>query len=303
GPAAGASEANSKRPRPTTVLRMADPLSRAVSHSQSIVSVPRDSRNRNGNMSGYTDLMLTVAESVYLACVLEATARKPGNVHRLQAFENLTYLDFLLSAAAAAPILGRSAELGVGIAVRDAVRETRRFVTTNTNLGIVLLLAPLAAVPRDQDLHTGVIDVLDRLTVDDSRAVFEAIRLANPGGLGDAPEQDVRGQPTLPLREVMALAADRDLVARQYANGFREVFDIGLPELLTPSPPGLAGGEEWGEGGLPRSIPPHPIPLPRKAGGEGEEGLEPAVIRCHLRLLAANPDSHIARRCGPAVAV
>jgi triphosphoribosyl-dephospho-CoA synthase len=212
--------------------------------------------------------MLSIAECVHLACVLEATARKPGNVHRFRDFVDLTYADFILSAAAIAPILERTGERGVGVTVRDAVRATRRLVDTNTNLGIVLLLAPLAAVPRNRDLRSGVLDVLDHLTVDDSRAVFEAIRLANPGGLGDAPQEDVHGDATKPLRTVMALAADRDLVARQYANGYADVFETGLPALTIPT-----------------------------------FSLESAIIRCHLRLLAANPDTHIARRCGPDTAV
>ncbi|MFL5340930.1 MAG: triphosphoribosyl-dephospho-CoA synthase, partial [Gemmataceae bacterium] len=186
--------------------------------------------------------MLTTAECMQFACILEATARKPGNVHRFCDFDDLTYLDFLLSAAVIGPILEQAPVRGVGPVVLDAIRATRRVVSTNTNLGIVLLLAPLAAVPRDRNLRSGVAAVLCRLTIDDSRAVFEAIRLANPGGLGSAPEQDVRAEPTVPLREIMALAADRDLIARQYANGFHDVFEIGVPSLLagsnpSPSPP------------------------------------------------------------------
>ncbi len=100
----------------------------------------------------------------------------------------------------------------------DAIRATRRVVATNTNLGIVLLLAPLAAVPRDNRCAQGIPAVLDALTVEDARDVFAAIRLASPGGLGQAAEQDVADEPSLPLRQIMALAADRDLVARQYAD-------------------------------------------------------------------------------------
>lgn len=204
---------------------------------------------------------LTVAECAQLACVLEATARKPGNVTRFNDFDDLTYLDFALSAMAIAPVMERAAEIGVGRAVLDGVRATQRFVSSNSNLGILLLLAPLAAV-RGHDLEPGVVGVLDRLTVEDSRHVFEAIRLARPGGLGDAPREDVRAEPSLPLRAVMALAAERDLIARQYADGFRAVFDIGVPAL------------------------------------RGSD-LEAAIIRCHLTLVAAFPDSHIVRRCGP----
>src|SRR5690606_598239 len=118
---------------------------------------------------------------------------------------------------AASEWLARSGELGVGPAVLRAIEATRQRVRTNTNLGIALLIAPLAAVPREQSLLEGIGDVLSGLTLADSLVVFEAIRLAAPGGLGEAPEQSVHQLPTLPLREVMRLAADRDRIARQYA--------------------------------------------------------------------------------------
>jgi triphosphoribosyl-dephospho-CoA synthase len=214
--------------------------------------------------------MLSITECLQLACVLEATARKPGNVHRFQDFDDLAYTDFLLSAMAIAPILAESPHIGVGNAVLQAIQATRRFVRTNTNLGMVLLLAPLAAVPRETELVGGVADVLRKLGVSDSRAVFEAIRLSQPGGLGEAPEQDVRNEPTLPLRTIMELAQERDLIAKQYACGFSEVFDIGVPAL---------------ERGLREA---------RK--------LELAIILCHLHLLAALPDTLIQRKLGQAVA-
>jgi triphosphoribosyl-dephospho-CoA synthase len=207
---------------------------------------------------------------VQLACVWEATARKPGNVHRFQDFEDVTYLDFVLSAAAIAPVLAAAPGRRLGETVRKAVRATRRVVGTNTNLGIILLLAPLACVPLGEELRPGVERVLRELDVADARAVYEAIRLAAPGGLGRAPEQDVAAEPTLPLRAVMALAAGRDLVARQYADGFRAVFDEGVPAL--------------------------------RRGLEQAQALEPAIIACHLHLLATFPDSLIARKRGRAEA-
>lgn len=202
----------------------------------------------------------------HLACTLEVLARKPGNVHRFQDFEDVTLVDFLLSAAASAPVLDRAIELGVGATVLEGVRQTRLVTKTNTNLGILLLLAPLAAVPLSTSLQAGIETVLEALTIEDSRRVFEAIRLVKPGGLGRAAEQDVASEPTLPLRQIMALAAERDLIARQYANGFQEVFTIGVPALAE---------------GLERGWP-----------------VEEAIIFCQLRLLAAHPDSLIVRKRG-----
>jgi triphosphoribosyl-dephospho-CoA synthase len=214
-----------------------------------------------------TNPPLPVGLCAQAACILEATARKPGNVHRFADFADVTYLDFILSAAAVAPELEMARSRPVGDTVLSAVRATRLVTATNTNLGIVLLLTPLAAVPDGEGLRPGVERVLSGLTVADAGSVYEAIRLANPGGLGRADEQDVAGEPTVTLREAMALAAGRDLVARQYADGYRAVFEVGLPALREPA-------RDW----------------------------EAAVIGCHLRLLAEYPDSLIARKRGVAVA-
>jgi triphosphoribosyl-dephospho-CoA synthase len=216
------------------------------------------------NGASFNSETLTIGECAQLACILEVTAAKAGNVTRFTDFDDLTYLDFVLSAMAIGPVMEQASEIGVGLAVREGVAATRRFVASNSNLGMLLLLAPLSAAAHDGDIREGVVSALDRLSVIDSRHVFEAIRLASPGGLGEAPEQDVRDEPTLPLRKIMTMAADRDLIARQYANGFRDVFEY--IDTLAAEP------------------------------------LEEAIIRCHLRMLAYLGDTHIARRCGAAIA-
>jgi triphosphoribosyl-dephospho-CoA synthase len=212
--------------------------------------------------------MLDLGVCAQLACLWEASARKVGNVHRFRDFADLTYVDFLNSAATVAAVIQQAPGQGVGATVLAGVQATRQVVATNTNLGILLLFAPLAAVPREEDLGPGVERVLASLDIEDARLVYEAIRLANPGGLGVAPEQDVRQQPTIGLREVMRLAADRDLIARQYANGFQEVLAEGLPA--------------WQQG--------------LNATGS----LEGAIRFLHLHLLAKHRDSLIVRKRGQA---
>jgi triphosphoribosyl-dephospho-CoA synthase len=214
--------------------------------------------------------MLPIGLCAQAACILEATARKPGNVHRFCDFDDLGYVDFLLSGAAIAPVLDGAVGRSVGETILACIRATRQVVTTNTNLGIVLLLAPLAAVPRDQDLLEGIERVLARLTCDDARLTYEAIRRSQPGGLGEVGEQDVRAEPTDTLRAVMALAADRDFIARQYAEGFREVLHEGVPTLV----------QAWQQTGL----------------------LENAIVHCHVDWMAKYPDSLIARKWGADVA-
>jgi triphosphoribosyl-dephospho-CoA synthase len=209
---------------------------------------------------------LGVSLCAQLACSLEACARKAGNVHPQRDFADLRFTDFLASAAALGPVMEAAANQPVGKTILDSVIATRRVASTNTNLGIILLLAPLAATPVDAPLRPGVEQVLDQLTLEDARQVFAAIRLARPGGMGAAAEQDVAAEPTLPLRDIMRLAADRDAVARQYANGFQEVFDIVLPALVD---------------GLTRL-----------------GNLEAAIMHAHLVAMWRVPDTLIARKRG-----
>src|SRR6266436_5371357 len=91
-----------------------------------------------------------------VACIWEASARKPGNVHRFRDFADTTYTDFLLSAAAIGPILDTANQRRVGETVLQCIQATRGVTQANTNLGIVLLLTPLAAVPLEVDLQTGL---------------------------------------------------------------------------------------------------------------------------------------------------
>ena len=212
--------------------------------------------------------------SVHTACIWEATSRKVGNVHQYADFVGTSYLDFVLSAGVIMGVLGNAARIRqVGVTVNASVKETRERVGNNTNLGIVILLAPLASTWEATHLPSGRAELsrtLAKLSIEDARLVYEAIRLANPGGLGDAPEQDVRDEPTVTLLEAMRLAADRDMVARQYANGFADVFDFGVPAFL----------DAFARFGC----------------------VEAAIIDSQLQWLATYPDSLIARTNGPAVA-
>lgn len=208
---------------------------------------------------------LDVGVCAQAACLMEVCARKAGNVHRERDFADTHFLDFQLSAAAIGPAMARAAGRPVGETILECVRATRRLVNTNTNLGIVLLIAPLAAVSRSRSLSQGIGAILQDLSVEDARLAYDAIRLANPGGLGRAPEEDVAQTPTRTLREVMTLAASRDLVARQYAEDFHAVLEEGAPVLR----------DAW-----------------------QRHGWEPAIQWTHLHLLANYPDSLIARKRG-----
>src|SRR5262249_44193609 len=124
--------------------------------------------------------------------------------------------------------------LSVGTRIFEAIRRTHETVGCNTNLGIVLLCAPLAQAalsPTSGSLRDRLREVLQRLDVADAERAFAAIRLAEPAGLGPTPQHAVPAPPAASLAVAMAAAADRDRIAAQYAGGFADIFDLGLPRL------------------------------------------------------------------------
>jgi triphosphoribosyl-dephospho-CoA synthase len=211
-----------------------------------------------------------IAASAQLACLLEASAPKPGNVSPGIAFRDTRYEHFLASAAAIAPAFLDAGTQPVGETILRAIEDTRRWTSANTNLGIVLLLAPLARaahLSQPEALRDRVRSVLASTTVADADAVYRAIRLAHPGGLGEVAAQNIATSPTVTLTAAMELAADRDDVAREYATAFTRTFTVGTPALEQAR----AAGLEWPD----------------------------AVVECYLALLAHSPDTLITRKLGP----
>jgi triphosphoribosyl-dephospho-CoA synthase len=210
-----------------------------------------------------------VVRAAQLACVLEVSAEKPGNITPSHDFDDTSYEDMLRSGIALGPELGRAGERGVGETVLAAVGASRAVAAANTNLGIALLLSPLAraALTRGHGtLRARLGAVLRGLTVHDAREAYEAIRLAGAGGLDEPVEHDVRDEPRVTLREAMAAAAERDTIAAEYLSDYALTFELGLPALTAA----LADG-----------LPPRD-----------------AVVEVALRLLADVPDTLIARKRG-----
>jgi triphosphoribosyl-dephospho-CoA synthase len=213
-----------------------------------------------------------IAAAAQVACLLEASAPKPGNVSPGRHFSDARYEDFLASAAAIGGPLSGAGMRPLGATIRLAIDATARWTRSNTNLGVVLLLAPLAKAAHgvDTPLRDALRRVLDTSSVDDAREVYAAIRQAAPGGLGRAAAQDVTDEPTMTLLEVMQLAADRDGIAREYATAFEVTFGTGAPALERARRDGLC----WND----------------------------AVVETFLTLLAARPDTHVMRRGGAELA-
>ncbi len=199
--------------------------------------------------------------------MLEVSAEKPGNITPSHDFHDTSYEDMLRSAIAVGPELARAAERGVGDTVLAVVQASRRATPANTNLGIALLLAPLAkAAVAGGPLREALRATLGGLDVADARAAYRAIRLAGAGGLHERVEHDVRSEPTIGLREAMTAAAQRDSIASEYVTDYALTFETAIPALVAGLGDGLAVRE--------------------------------AIVELHLRLLDKALDTLIARKRG-----
>jgi len=228
-----------------------------------------------------------------LACLREVAAAKPGNVHRGADFEDVTLEDFQTSAVILGQVIDEMAERGVGETILAAIEATQAVTGTNTNLGLALLLVPLAkaaviARPQsDESDPSDAVDlklaslricsksmnqVLETLNANDANQVFSAIRAAKPGGMGTVAKGDINDSANseIGLVAAMTLAADRDLIARQFTNGFEQVLQDALPLLVE--------------------------------GFQRFQRPSSAIVFAHVSLMARFPDSLIQRKCGIKVA-
>lgn len=171
-----------------------------------------------------------LADAFKLACMAELEAIKPGNVHIFADGHGMTVQDFIDSAEATAKVIAQK-DLTLGERILVSVQATHDAVACNTNLGIVLLCAPIiqAALRDDEtDILNQLQRVLASTTQQDAENTFTAIRLAKPAGLGASNQHDVHQPASCTLLEAMVAAADTDLIAKQYATNFFDVINTGL---------------------------------------------------------------------------
>jgi len=218
-------------------------------------------------------LMVDPVEAFLEACALDVASLKPGNVSHEAPGHGMTAEDFLASAHAASAFVADPA-LAVGERIYWAVDATQRHVGCNTNLGILLLTVPLihAAQQRapGESVHFHLAQSLEGFDLEQTDWVYRAIRLAAPGGLGKSARHDVHTTPSAPLLAGMQEAQRRDCIARQYANGFTDIFNEGRRALSE-------GRQRW-------------------------QDETAAVSTLFMAYLSTFPDSHIQRKQGIKVA-
>ncbi|MDD5461202.1 MAG: triphosphoribosyl-dephospho-CoA synthase [Methylococcales bacterium] len=165
------------------------------------------------------------------ACEVELQAFKPGNVSIYSDGHDMTVADFRISAEVSAGPLCNP-DYGLGEKIFYAVKSTREAVGCNTNLGIILLCAPLiqaiSTIHSSLTLREALSQVLATTTVEDADWVFKAILLASPGGLGNSDDQDVAEKPSVCLTEAMRLASAKDRIALQYVTDYSDIFDLAV---------------------------------------------------------------------------
>lgn len=213
----------------------------------------------------------SIAEAFVAACQAELSSLKPGNVHDFADGHRMDTGMFAAAATAAAPFIAQP-DLSVGARIEEAVTASVAAAGCNTNLGIILLCVPLACAAQvgEGPLRVHIDEVLDALTVADAQAVYRAITIAKPAGLGTAKAHDVHEVPTVSLLDAMTAARDHDRIANAYANDFADLFDFALPALTTAR--------------LSATSP------------------DRAITTLHMCLLDQFPDTHISRKFGPAAA-
>jgi triphosphoribosyl-dephospho-CoA synthase len=215
----------------------------------------------------------SVLRNAYLyACHKDIEVIKPGNVNINSPHHDTTASDYLISSINSGSELFHE-EYSLGDRILKAVIATRDETLTNTNLGIIMLCAPIihALVKyKGSDLREAIIKTIDDATPDDTVKICKAINISSPGGLGDASEYDTKSLPNVKLREIMSYSAGYDRISYQYHNNFKDILDFILPNL--------------------------------DKNMDKYESTDISISITFLEILSKIPDSHISRKLGEEIA-
>ncbi|NWG10889.1 triphosphoribosyl-dephospho-CoA synthase [Candidatus Bathyarchaeota archaeon] len=241
-----------------------------------------------------------ISKCLELAILFEVSADKPGNVNLVTGFEGTRYEHFLASAVAATSSFELAAKRGIAVSqgeihvhdvevgriIRNCVADINAWQSGgNTLLGTIILFAPIAVaagmIPTKDELIFNIERLRDNLklvvestTPEDAVAVYEAIRIAKPSGLGKVPEFDVNDlsserrilEEKMSLYEIFKIAEKYDAVCSEWVNNYTLTFDVAYPHL--------------------------------KKEIERTKNLNMGVVHTFLKVLAEYTDTFIARKVG-----
>ena len=179
-------------------------------------------------------IRILLKKQIKFVCDTEMESLKPGNVHKYSEGHNMNVKDFFKSSSIISRCLTKN-NLDLGKKILNSVNEIKKKVKKNTNLGILLMLSPIVTVVlkegiiSKEELLRKIRSLIKKQNVKNSIPIFKAISLISPGGLGISKKYDVNEMPKTKLYKAMEFSRKRDLIARQYYNGFKDIFNIGVP--------------------------------------------------------------------------
>ncbi|MDO5823976.1 triphosphoribosyl-dephospho-CoA synthase [Methanobrevibacter sp.] len=189
-----------------------------------------------------------IAKMAQIASALEVSGYpKPGNVHRTRDYEDMVFEDFIISGIVIGDAVREAcSEVDIenpllGKYILQAVAETDKWINNNTNLGIVMMITPIAAAAAISssfdEIRENVKLLMANTSVDDACDLYDAINIADAGGMGNQDEYDVASDDAKnELREnkqtmydVLKISAPWDMLAREMTSDMPAVFEIGYP--------------------------------------------------------------------------
>ena len=240
-----------------------------------------------------------ISKCLELAILLEVSAEKPGNVNFTSGFKGTRCEHFLTSAVAAEPSFQTAAYRGISVAenklgicdvglgqlIKTCAADVNAWQKGgNTILGTIMLFMPVAVAAGmtptkknyafDFSLLRKNIDLAVKSTTAlDSVHLYEAVDIANPSGLNDAPDLDVTDprskerliKENVSLYEVFKIASGYDSVCAEWVHNYPVTFDLAYPYLIEQ--------------------------LKTKT-------LNTAIVHTFLKILSDKPDTFIARKMG-----
>ena len=212
-------------------------------------------------------------KSAYLfSCKKDIELIKPGNVNLFSSHKDTKAQDYLDSAILSSKELFNQ-NYSLGKRILESVNVTRSQVNVNTNLGIILLCAPVIQSYIDfnnLDLREGIKKTLSATSIKDTHDLCAAINISSPGGLGDSDMYDTASYPNASIKQIMDYSQEYDRISYQYSHNFSDIFDFIIPKL--------------------------------EFLNQRYESLDISLSLLFIEILAKIPDSHISRKFGDKIA-
>ena len=168
------------------------------------------------------------------ACRKDIELIKPGNVNIKSPHSDTKAEDYLESSLLSSKELFKT-DYSLGERILNSIKITRSKVKTNTNLGIILLCAPIIHACiyfNNLTLREGIKKTLSTSTVKDTQDLCMAINISAPGGLGTREIYDTASKPTVSILEIMNHSASYDRISYQYSHDYSDIFDFIIPRLV-----------------------------------------------------------------------